>query len=381
MQTGLLGSFGPRLTYVRPPRWKEVERAIMAEQGAGPGQPRTAKAYTRESLDALLDSNSYQQLALLYVMAKLNLADALRDGPRPSGALARTCAAHPNALQRALRALASLALLSEEADGSFGLAPLGHLLRSDVPDSLRDQVVLEWEVWTRARDGLLAAVRTGESGFSQVFGHSLYEHLAQHPDLARTFDAEMVSMSLSAAAALLAAYDFSPASRIVDVGGGAGALLVAILQANPQPSGIVFDLPAVAEGARAYLAAAGLGARCEVVAGDFFDSLPHGDTYVLSHVLHNWDDVHCVRILQNCRAAMAPAGRIVIFERRLPERITKPELAVEFDISMLVLTGGRQRTEAEYRQLLGGAGLELTRVVPTASPRWVFEGRLHEAGR
>jgi SAM-dependent methyltransferase len=351
----------------------------MAEQGAGP--PPAAKAFTRESLDALLDSNSYQELALLYVMAKLDLADALREGPQPSGALARTCAAHPAALHRVLQALASLALLTEEADGRFALAPLGHLLRSDVPDSLRDKVVLEWEVWTRARDGLLPAVRTGESGFSQVFGHSLYEYLAQHPDLARTFDAEMMSIALSSAAALLAAYDFAPASRIVDVGGGSGALLAAILQAYPQASGIAFDLPAVAEGARAYLATAGLSARCEVVAGDFFGELPHGDTLVLSHVLHNWDDAHCVRILQNCRAAMAPDGRIVIFERRMPERVTKPEPAVEADVSMLVLTGGRQRTEAEYRGLLAAADLELVRVVPTASSRWVFEGRLHDAGR
>jgi SAM-dependent methyltransferase len=358
----------------------------MAEQGAGPGQPPAATAYTRERLDALLDSNNYQELALLYVMAKLNLADALRVGPQPSSVLARTCAAHPDALHRVLRALTSLALLSEEADGSFGLTPLGCLLRSDVPDSLRDQVVLEWEVWTRAHDGLLAAVRTGESGFSQVFGHSLYEHLAQHPDLARTFDAEMVSLSLSAAAALLAAYDFTPdftpAARIVDVGGGAGALLAAILQAYPQASGVVFDLPAVAADARAYLATAGLTHRCEVVVGDFFQALPHGgDIYVLSHVLHNWDDAHCVQILQNCRAAMAPDGRLVIFERRLPERVTQPEQAVEFDISMLVLTGGRQRTEAEYRGLLAAADLELTRVVPTTSPRVVFEGRVPAAGR
>jgi SAM-dependent methyltransferase len=164
------------------------------------------------------------------------------------------------------------------------------------------------------------------------------------------------------------------------VGGGSGALLAAILQAHPQATGIVFDLPAVAEGARAYLTAAGLTPRCEVVAGDFFGGLPHGDTYVLSHVLHNWDDAHSVRILQNCRAAMAPEGRIVIFEQRMPERVTKPELAVQADVSMLAITGGRQRTEAEYRGLLAAADLELTRVVPTASPRWVFEGRLHEAG-
>jgi SAM-dependent methyltransferase len=360
---------------------EHVLMADRADQEHDAEQPPVARAFTRESLVAFLDSNSYQELALLYVMAKLDVADALREGPQPSSVLARTCGAHPATLHRVLRALASLALLTEEADGRFGLTPLGHLLRSDVPDALRDQVVLEWEVWARARDGLLAAVRTGESGFSQVFGHSLYEHLAQHPDLARAFDAEMISISRGAAAALLAAYNFAPASRIIDVGGGAGALLAAILQAYPQAFGIVFDLPTVAAGARAYLATAGLSARCEVVAGDFFGGLPSGDTYVLSHVLHNWDDAHCTQILQNCRAAMAPDGRIVIFERRLPERVTQPELAVEADVGMLAITGGRQRTEAEYRDLLATADLELTRVVPTASLRFVFEGMVRGAGR
>jgi predicted O-methyltransferase YrrM len=350
----------------------------MAEQVATP--PPEATAFTRESLAALLDSNSHQELALLYVMAKLDLADSLRDGPQSSVALARACEAHPDALYRVLRALASLGLLTQEADGSFALTSLGRLLRSDVPDSLRDQVVLEWEVWTRARDGLLQAVRTGESGFSQMYGHGLYEHLAQNPDLARAFDADMVTISVNAAAALLAAYDFAPASYIVDVGGGSGALLAAILQAYPQASGIVFDLPAAADDARAYLASAGLTSRCEVIVGDFFSDLPHGDTYVLSHILHNWDDAHCVQILRNCRAAMPPDGRVVIFERLLPERVTKPELAVEADVSMLAITGGRQRTEAEYRGLLAAADLDLPRVVPTTSVRCVFEGRPHEAG-
>jgi hypothetical protein len=274
------------------------ECTLMAEQGAGPGQPHAAKTLTRENLDALLDTSSLRQLALLYVMAKLDVADALRDGPKRSAMLARICAAHPDTLHRVLRALASLALLTEEADGSFALAPLGHLLRSDIHESLRGAVVLEWEIFVRAQDGLLRAVQTGESAFSQVFGCSLYEHLAQHPALARTFEAEMVGLSLSVSAALLAAYDFAPASRIVDVGGGVGALLAAILQAYPQATGIVFDLPAVATDAQAYLATAGLSARCDVVAGDFFDGL-----------LHNWDDSHCVRILQNCCTAMAPDVR------------------------------------------------------------------------
>jgi SAM-dependent methyltransferase len=190
----------------------------------------------------------------------------------------------------------------------------------------------------------------------------------------------MVGLSHGVAAALLAAYDFAPASRIVDVGGGSGALLAAILQAYPKASGIVFDVPAVAADAHTYLATAGLNTRCDVMEGDFFASLPHGDTYLLSHILHNWDDAHCIRILQNCRAAMAPNGRILIFERLMPERITEPEEATEAHMRMLLFTGGRQRTEAEYRRLLAGAELELALVLPTASPRWVFEGRPSEAG-
>jgi hypothetical protein len=205
-------------------------------------------------------------------------------------------------------------------------------------------------------------------------------HLAQHPALARAFDAEMVGLSRGVAAALLAASDFAPAVRIVDVGGGSGALLAAILPAYPQASGIVFDLPAVAAEAHAYRATAGLNARCAVGPGDCFASLPHGDTSRLSHLLHTWDDAYCTRIWQNCRAAMAADGRILIFERLMPERITEPEGATEADMRMRMCTGGRQRTEAEYRRLLAGAGLELARVLPTASPRWVFEGRLHEAG-
>jgi SAM-dependent methyltransferase len=348
----------------------------MAEQDVTP--PPEATGYTRESLAALLNSNSHQELALLYVMAKLDLADALYDASQSSDALARASEAHPDALRRVLSGLVSLGFLVEEADRDFALTPLGNLFRSDVPNSLRDQVILEWEVWTRARDGLLQAVRTGESGFSQMYGHSLYVHLAQHPDLARAFDAEKVTISANAAAALLAAYEFALASRIVDVGGGSGALLAAILQAYPQASGIVFDLPAVADDARAYLASVGLTPRCEVIVGDFFSELPYGDAYVLSHVLHNWDDSHCVQILRNCRAAMAPGGRVVIFERLLPERVTKPELAVEADVAMLAITGGRQRTEAEYRALLAAADLNLTCVVPTTTVRCVFEGRLHE---
>jgi len=334
-----------------------------------------AQALTHDTLVALIDNASYQRLALLYVAAKLGLADALRAGPKQSRVLASACGAHPAALHTVLRALASMGILTHEADGSFGLAPLGRLLRSDTADSLRDQVVLEWEVFKAARDGLLQAVQTGQPAFTHVFGHGLFEHLAKCPALSRTFDAHMAALTDQAADSLLEARSFTAASRIVDVGGGSGVLLARILENYPQADGVVLDLPPVAEGARRHLAAVGLTSRCQVVGGDFLQAVPVGGTYLLSHVLHNWDDERCVRILRNCRDAMAPAGQVLVFERLMPERITKPEPATEADVAMLVLTGGRERTEGEYRGLLAAAGLELTRVLPTASPRCVLEGR------
>jgi predicted O-methyltransferase YrrM len=341
---------------------------------------KEAHALTRETLTEIVDSNHFSRLALLYVMVKLELAEALHSEPQTSDALAAAHGAHPEALRRVLRAVASLGLLIENEDGSFALTDLGQVLRRGTPESIRDGVMLEWELWIPARTGLLTAVRTGESALSQVFGESLYERLNHEPDIARTFDAEMIAISRDSAAALLAAYDFAPSANIIDVGGGAGALLAAILQAHPHATGVVFERPEVLASTRDYLAAAELSDRCEIVGGDMFVAVPvGGDTYVLSHILHNWDDAHCVQLLQNCRAAMAPEGRIVIFEHRMPERVTGPDRAFEADVNMLVITGGRQRTEAQYRALLATAGLELTRVVPTAAFRRVFEAKLPDA--
>jgi hypothetical protein len=338
---------------------------------------REAQALTREALTEIVNSNHFSRLALLYVMIKLELAEALHSGPQTSDALAAAHGAHPEALRRVLRAAASLGLLTENEDGTFALTELGQMLRRSMPDSIRDEVMLQWELWIPARTGLLAAVRTGESALSQVFGESLYERLNHVPEVARTFDAEMIAISRDSAGALLAAYDFAPSSKIIDVGGGVGALLAAILQAHPHATGVVFERPDVLAGTRDYLGDAGLSDRCDVVGGDMFVAVPvGGDTYVLSHILHNWDDAHCVQLLQNCRAAMAPEGRIVIFERRMPERVTGPDWAFEADVSMLVITGGRQRTEAQYRALLATAGFELTCVVPTSSDRSVFEAKL-----
>jgi predicted O-methyltransferase YrrM len=352
-----------------------ASETTQTDQGVKPA--KEAQVLTHETLTEIVDSNHFSRLALLYVMVKLELAEALDSGPQTSDTLAAAHGAHPEALRRVLRSVASLGLLTENEDGTFALTDLGQLLRRGMPDSIRDEVLLEWELWIPARTGLLAAVRTGDSAFSQVFGESLYERLNHVPDIARAFDAQMIAISRDSAQALLAAYDFAPSANIIDIGGGAGTLLAAILQAHPHTTGVVFERPDVLAGARDYLAAAGLSDRCDIVGGDMFVAVPDGgETYVLSHILHNWDDAHCVRLLQNCRAAMAPGGRIVIFEQRMPERVTGPDWAFEADVSMLVITGGRQRTEAQYRALLDSAGLELTRVMPTASDRSVFEAKL-----
>jgi ubiquinone/menaquinone biosynthesis C-methylase UbiE len=350
---------------------------MAAEDSApDPSQQLDTPEAVRAAFDELLDKAGPRSWSILYVAAKLDLAGILRDEPQTSDALAQVTRSHPRALLSLLRGLAGMGILTHEADGRFGLAPIGQPLRGDFPGSRRDDVILDWEIFLRADVGLLEAVKDGASGFSHVFGHSLFEHLAQHPDLSASFDAMMVNISNKAAEALVAAYDFSAASRIVDVGGGSGALLAAILKAVPQATGVVFDLPGVAAGARSYLASVGVIDRCDVMAGDFLsDALPAADMYLLSHVLHNWDDAHCVTILRNCQTTLASEGRVVICDLVIPERIARGDDSVMADVAMLSFTGGCERSEAEFRALLADAGLELTRIVPTADVRSLVEAR------
>jgi len=234
---------------------------------------------------------------------------------------------------------------------------------------------LEWEIFGRARYGLLQAVQSGTPGFDHVFGHGLFDHLAANPPLGRAFDAEMVEITDRAASSLLDAYSVEGAARIVDIGGGTGAFLAHILRAYPLATGIVLDVPAVADAAKRHLESAGMASRSEAIARDFVRAVPPGDLYLLSHVLHNWNDDTCVQILRKCREHLTGAGRVVAFEVVMPERITRPEPATDMDVAMLALTHGRERTEAEFRDMYAAADLELTRVVPTTSARSVIEGR------
>jgi SAM-dependent methyltransferase len=309
----------------------------------------------------------FRATQMIHVAAKLGLADLLAAGPRPVEELAAMAGAEPQALHRLLRALASLGIFAEDPAGDFVLTPQAELLRSDVQGSLRDVALLYGEDWLwQAYGNMTHSVRTGAPAFTKTHGQPFYGYLHAHPRAAARFNAAMTGFSSHETAAILEAYDFSAVRRVVDIGGGHGALLAALLRAHPQMSGTLFDLPSVLAGAASVLGE--MGERARTVAGDFFDEAPTGaDLYVMKSVLHNWDDTDAQRILSTCRAAMAPEARLLVIERVVPDG-NAPAEAKLFDINMLVVAGGRERTEPEYRRLFEQAGLALTRVGGTRSP-------------
>ena len=309
------------------------------------------------------------------VVARLGIADLLKDGPLETATLAAAAEVHAPSLSRVLRTLASVGIFAEGEDGRFGLTPRAAPLRRDAPDSIRPYILLVGEAWySGPAEHLLYSVQTGRPAFERVHGADFFTFLARDPAAAAVFDAAMTSRSAQENAAIAAAYDFSGLGTLIDVGGGHGSLLAAILGATPGLRGVLFDRPQVVAEARHHLEAAGLGGRCEVVAGDFFVSLPAGgDAYMLKRVLHDWDDERAGAILRNCHRAMPAHGRLLVIELVLPPG-NAPSLGKLFDLLMLVDPGGRERTEADYRTLLAGADFELTAVTPTPSLVSVVEG-------
>jgi len=314
----------------------------------------------------------------VYVAAKLGIADHLADGAESHDALAEATGTHAPSLRRVLRLLAAAGVLTEREDGRFELTAVGACLKSG-PGSFRAAAELFGGpmVWTSWGD-LLTTVRTGETALHRVFKTDSFEYFVDHPEEGAVFDEAMGSFTAMTSIAVAAAYDFSSMRKVVDVGGGQGALLAGILRANPKLHGVVFDLPRLAEGARREIAAAGLADRCEFVGGDFFETVPAGaDAYMLKHVIHDWDDAKATRILRTCRGAMGPDAKLLIVEGVYPPRIDgsiESQGAARNDVNMMVCTGGRQRSEAEFRTLYEEAGLRLTRIVPTMGMVCVIEG-------
>jgi hypothetical protein len=300
---------------------------------------------------------------LIYVAAKLGVPDMLADGPRTGPEIADAAGADRDALVRVLRGLVTDEVLAEEADGRFALTPLGECLRS-----MRGAALARGDVYYDAAAGLLATVREGGTSFEHVHGERFFDHLARHPEREAAFQESMAARSEQEARDVVAAYDFSGVRRLVDVGGGRGVLLAEILRAHPAMHAVLTDREAAIPAARAYLDAASVGERADCVAADFFETVPAGtDAYVLSRVIHDWDDDDAARILTTCRRAMSPQSRLLVVEAILPERALDRPAAIRMDLHMLLLLGARERTEAEFTHLLEGAGFRVQRVVMTAS--------------
>ena len=324
----------------------------------------------------------YRAAQLVYMAAKLGLADLLGDGAKSAAVLAAATGTDAPTLRRLLRALASIGVVAEDDGGDFRMTPAGGCLRGDVPGSLRPAVLfLMSQDKQRAWAALEHSVATGATAFDHVFGMPVFDFYAAHPEaeISREHDGAMAGLTSLTTDAILGAYDFASLGTIVDVGGGNGAFLAAILRANPSVRGVLFDLPHVVAGAPEVLAGAGVAERCAVVAGSFFDDpVPEGgDAYLLKRIIHDWDDDRSRAILAACRRAMRPGARLLLVDEVLPRRAEPGPATAAFllDMEMLVATpGGRERTEEGFRALLRAAGFSLSRVVPAARTLSVVEG-------
>jgi hypothetical protein len=308
----------------------------------------------------------------VYVVAELGIADLLAAGPLTVEELADRAGVHADSLYRLLRALASMGVFSEDAQSRFSLTPAAEVLRSDSPAMFRAFAIMAGSETYQAWGKLLYSVKTGKQGFQHAYGAPFFEYMTQRPDRHAIYDAAMCAVHGPETQPVLDAFDFSVFQTVADVGGGNGSTLAAILKRHPQLKGILFDLPAVAERSRTWLARAGLSDRCQIVGGDFFKCVPSADVYVLRHVIHDWEDDDAQTILRRCCEAMGPGGRIVLIETVLPPA-NQPSFGKWLDLMML-LVGGRERTEEQYRTLFARANLRLSRVVPTAHEVSIIEG-------
>lgn len=311
----------------------------------------------------------YYSSQALYVAAKLGVADLLDTGPLSAEELAAELGADADSLHRTLRLLAREGIFELDEAGRFSLNAAGAELRTAESGSMRDLVEVFGEEFYQAFGELLVAVKTGRDAFRITFGRGLFEYLQRYPDRGRAFDRAM-GAGATFFSAVPAAYDFSSAGTVVDVGGGNGTLLGSILAAHPHLKGILYDAGPVVESAKDNLRAQGVIGRARTVAGNFFNELvPGGDLYLFARILHDWTDEQCLTILGNCRRAINPGGSVLLVERLLPGAY-----ATATDVNMLAVTGGRERSEEEFGRLMSQAGFRLERVVPLPLEYNLIEG-------
>ncbi len=313
-------------------------------------------------------AGGYMISAALSVAAKLKIADLLADGPRSVASLAQATRSNEDALYRVLRALVSAGFFSAPQPRTFALSPETQLLRSDVPGSIRPMVLwaanaMHFQVWAE----MSYSVETGKPAVEKLYGKPCFEALRALPEVAREFNDAMTCYSASLAPALLEAHDFTGTHALMDVAGGHGFVLCEVLGRYPAMKGILFDMPGVVDGARSRIESLNLGGRCRTAAGDFFRHIPAGaDTYYMQHIIHDWDDERALTILRNCRRALDTRrnGTLLVMDNVIPET-PQPHFGKLLDLEMMLMPGGRERTETEFRRLFTQAGFEIARIVPT----------------
>jgi len=310
----------------------------------------------------------------IHVAAKLKLADFVKDGPKSAEELAHATQTQPQALYRLLRALSSVEVFSEDAHGRFSLTPMAECLL-DVHGSQRAVAIMMGDEHYQSWGDLLHCIQTGQPAFDHLYGKPVFDWLSEHPKEAKIFDSAMTGFHGPETQAMIDAYDYTGIRTLVDIGGGNGSVLSAVLAKYPTLHGILCDLPGVIERAKANLADAGVAGRCQTIAGSFFEAAPPGgDAYQMRHIIHDWTDEQCHTILSHIRNVIPADGRLLVIEMVIKPR-NEPQPAKWLDLNMMVIPGGKERTEAEYRAMYAKAGFRLERIVPTPTEVSVIEGR------
>jgi len=330
------------------------------------------KTSPEHQLDQMI--TGYWASQAIYAAAKFGIADLLKDGSRSVEQLAEASSTNAEALYRLLRALASIGIFSESSPREFSLTPLAKPLRSDVDGSKQALALMSGDEQFRAWAEIKYSIQTGKTAFEKVFGKPIFDYLSEKPDKARIFDAAMTGIHGRETGDVLDAYDFSGIEVLADIGGGNGSNISSILKQYPTMKGVLFDLPHVVERAKERIDAAGVLDRCQLIGGNFFESVPKGaDAYLMRHIIHDWNDGKSLTILRNCHSAMRAKSKLLVVESVIPSG--NERFAGKFlDLVMLLIPGGKERTESEYRTLFNEAGFDLTRIVPTNTELSIVEG-------
>jgi hypothetical protein len=321
--------------------------------------------------------NAYRLAQSISVAAKLGIADLLTQ-PQSITELAQATSTHPQSLYRLLRVLASFDIFTENENGLFHLTPRGALLQSNVSNSLRDYAIVVGEMWHwRMWGGILHSIKTGEPAFDHLFGMEFSEYYQQNPEVAKNFDGAMVSALAMTDVAILANYDFALFERVIDVGTGSqgdGKLIASILKNNSSQQGVYFDTPTRIEQVKRLIEVTELSDRCELIAGDVFESFPSGgDVYIIKNLIHDYNDDQAIVILKNCREAIAEYGKLLLIEMVIPPG-NEPSLGKILDVEALIMSAGAiERTEEQYREVLSAAGFKLTNIISSKSPMSIIE--------